>query len=311
MYQVICTDALTLLDSIDYVRMVFCDPPDNIGLGYKTYKDNRPDYLEWLANVIELSVAKSDIFWLSYNAKWTFEVGRIVSELVHKYEGLQAKPCVQIYTFGQHNQHDLGNNHRPLIRITQPTVELYPDAIRVPSWRQEHGDKRADPRGRVPGDTFAMQYPSESTTNVGSWLSAALDDPDVCEEMKRDIRQWFETYSGDVFDFPRVTGNSSQRRNYHPTQLHEGLVERCIKLSCKPYDMVVDMFAGTGTTLRVCKRLGIPCTTGDIDRMYCEKIAEENGLQPAISDFWPNGRWWCGTGVGLASRRNRHDKENP
>ncbi len=26
---------------------------------------------------------------------------------------------------------------------------------------------------------------------VGSWLSAALDDPNVCEEMKADIRQWF------------------------------------------------------------------------------------------------------------------------
>lgn len=27
---------------------------------------------------------------------------------------------------------------------------------------------------------------------VGSWLSAALDDDSVCEEMKRDIRAWFD-----------------------------------------------------------------------------------------------------------------------
>ena len=26
---------------------------------------------------------------------------------------------------------------------------------------------------------------------IGSWLSAALDDPDVCAEMKRDIVIWF------------------------------------------------------------------------------------------------------------------------
>jgi site-specific DNA-methyltransferase (adenine-specific) len=162
---------------------------------------------------------------------------------------------VQIYTFGQHNHHDLGGGHRPLIRITQENVELYPDAIRVPSWRQEHGDKRADPRGRVPSD---------------------------------------------IFDFPRVTGNSKQRRKWHVTQLHEGLVERCLKLSCKQYDTVVDPFAGSGTTLRVCKRLGLACTTSDMDQGYCEKIAEENGLQPAISDFWPNGRWYGGIGTGLA-----------
>lgn len=27
---------------------------------------------------------------------------------------------------------------------------------------------------------------------VGSWLSAALDDPKVCAEMKRDINEWFD-----------------------------------------------------------------------------------------------------------------------
>jgi hypothetical protein len=411
--------------------MIMADPPDNIGLGYKTYKDKRPDYLEWLANVIELSVAKSDVFWLSYNAKWTFEVGRIVSELVHKYEGLQAKPCVQIYTFGQHNQHDLGNNHRPLIRITQENVELYPDAIRVPSWRQEHGDKRANPRGRVPGDVaYFEQCPKDTlplpnwsasdierflshikkagdndcwewtggkragygrirvggrtghlygatrlmwrlvhgTDPVGQLILHTCDNPGCCnpkhlfigtdddnnldKEMKGRGNHPIGTASGlakltdeqvrmiyqspdsslelsaqygvttpaidqirqgktwqhitqdlnltDVFNFPRVTGNSKQRRKWHPTQLNEGLVERCIKLSCKPYDTVIDPFAGTGTTLRVCKNLGIACTTSDIDHTYCEKIAEENNLQPAITDFWPDGRWYSGKGTGLA-----------
>lgn len=27
---------------------------------------------------------------------------------------------------------------------------------------------------------------------IGFWLSAALDDPNVCEEMKADIRAWFD-----------------------------------------------------------------------------------------------------------------------
>ena len=27
---------------------------------------------------------------------------------------------------------------------------------------------------------------------VGAWLSAALDDPNVCEEMKADIGEWFD-----------------------------------------------------------------------------------------------------------------------
>jgi DNA modification methylase len=84
---------------------------------------------------------------------------------------------------------------------------------------------------------------------------------------------------GDHFDFPRVVGNSKQRRSYHPTQLHEGLVERCIRLSTKPGDWVVDPFAGTGTTLRACKTVGDrDCTLIELDPGYCEKIAAEHNL---------------------------------
>lgn len=30
-----------------------------------------------------------------------------------------------------------------------------------------------------------------ASVNLGVWLSAALDDPNVCEAMKADIREWF------------------------------------------------------------------------------------------------------------------------
>jgi site-specific DNA-methyltransferase (adenine-specific) len=120
-------------------------------------------------------------------------------------------------------------------------TELYPDAIRVPSWRQIHGDKRANPDGRVPGD---------------------------------------------VFDFPRVVGNSKQRRPWHPTQLHEGLYERCVKLSCAPDDTVCDIFAGTGTLARVCQVTGNPCTLIEMDSAYCKEIALEHDLHSVHSVFW-------------------------
>ena len=31
----------------------------------------------------------------------------------------------------------------------------------------------------------------EAGDNLGSWMSAALEDPNVCKEMKRDITNWF------------------------------------------------------------------------------------------------------------------------
>jgi DNA modification methylase len=93
----------------------------------------------------------------------------------------------------------------------------------------------------------------------------------------------------DVFNMPRVTGNSKQRRAWHPTQLNERLVERCLKLTTPPGGRVIDPFGGTGTTLRVCKRLGLACTLVEIDRGYCDKIAEENGL--IRSDYVHRALW--------------------
>ena len=236
-HQLINMDCLDWFQTVEFeIDTLFADPPDNIGLKYDSYKDKlaKAEYVDALQRWLMKFVAKARTVWFSYNAKWTFEVGRIVCALQESYgQGIECKPCVQTFTFGQHCHFDLGNNHRPLLRIQKAGAPLYPDAIRVPSWRQENGDKRADPRGRVPGD---------------------------------------------VFDFTRVTGNSKQRRAWHPTQLNEGLVERCIKFTTPPGGIVVDPFAGTGTTLRVCKRLGYNSVSVEIDKEYCTNIAKENGL---------------------------------
>ncbi len=79
----------------------------------------------------------------------------------------------------------------------------------------------------------------------------------------------------DVWEFPRVCGNFPERRKWHPNQHPEALIERIVKFTCKPGDTVIDMFAGTGTVNRVCKKLGIDCIGIEISETYCEKIKAE------------------------------------
>jgi DNA modification methylase len=223
--------------------MVFADPPDNIDLGYDGVDDKleQGQYYALCYAWLYWSLTVSDVVWWSFNAKHTIEMAQVVGYLQNSFK-LDVKPCVQIFTFGQHNKNDLGNNHRPLWRLSRSgTLQLFPDQVKVPSWRQLNGDKRAKEGGRVPGDVVPH-------------------DPSV-------------------YDFPRVTGNSKQRRPWHPTQLHESMVEQCIKLCTQEGASVLDPFGGTGTTLRVCKRINRSCTLVEKSPAYARRIAREHQLE--------------------------------
>src|SRR3990167_9287557 len=76
----------------------------------------------------------------------------------------------------------------------------------------------------------------------------------------------------DVWEFPRVTGNSHERRHWISNQHPERLIERMILMSTSPGDLVIDLFAGSGTIHRVCKRLGRDSISIDISQDYCNRI---------------------------------------
>lgn len=64
------------------------------------------------------------------------------------------------------------------------------------------------------------------------------------------------------------------------------LVERSINNSSKPGAIVLDLFAGSGTTLLACERLGRVCRTMDNDPKYCavalERWSQVTGQQPEV-----------------------------
>lgn len=245
-HRLICGDVLDVLPRLNQrFTCLIADPPDNIGLKYGAYYDKRPTeaYGRWLSECLEASVEGADIVWVSFNAKYLLEIGALVSAVTcdgamkvndSVWSEYDYRVFIQTFTFGQNNNRDCGNGYRPLLRCVRRGTQLYPDTIKVPSWREQNGDKRAAKGGRVPLD---------------------------------------------VWDFPRVTGNSKQRRSYHPTQLNENLVDRIIRFSTVPGDTICDAFSGTGTVLRAPSSKDRHVTSIELDPFYCEKIAEEHGLQ--------------------------------
>lgn len=64
-----------------------------------------------------------------------------------------------------------------------------------------------------------------------------------------------EKVPGNVWDFPRVRYRMDEYEN-HPTQKPTALLERIIKASTNPGDLVLDPFSGTFTTSYVAKKMG-------------------------------------------------------
>jgi hypothetical protein len=232
-HQLINGDVLDVLPTLGQFACCFLDPPDAIGLKLNGYKEVSKDgYIGWLTRIMEAVIPRCGVTWLSYNVIWDLAVKHWAYVYGLDRPSLSIKPFVWTYTFGQNCNTDCGPGHRPMLRLRHKDTPLYPEQIKVPSWRELHGDKRAAKGGRVPLDAWT--------------------------------------------EFPRVVGNAKERRTWHPTQHPEALVERAIKLSTREGDSVLDLFSGTGTVIRVCKRIERNTTSVEANWLYCAKIKEEH-----------------------------------
>lgn len=231
---IIYGDCLEVLPKLPRAKMIFADPPDNLGMTYESFEDYWPsvmNYTNWLTVILEAGAIHSEIFWLSYYHQYQAEVFRYLSG---NLPALFKRQFIWRFTFGQHRDTDFANGYRPILRLNSINAKFYPDTVRIQSQRQRNKDKRANPKGRVPDD---------------------------------------------VWDFPRVCGTFKERKKWHPCQHPKALLRRIVLFSTAPGDLVIDMFAGSGNMLEVCKELDRKCIGIEISKFYCEKIAEETGAK--------------------------------
>jgi len=72
---------------------------------------------------------------------------------------------------------------------------------------------------------------------------------------------------GDVWRF------GIERDRIHPAQKPMGLISQMVRVSSRPGDLVLDLFMGSGTTLRAAKELGRKAIGCDTDERCCEQAA--------------------------------------
>lgn len=86
-----------------------------------------------------------------------------------------------------------------------------------------------------------------------------------------------EKVPGNVWDFSRVRFKMDEYEN-HPTQKPEALLERIVKASSNPGDVILDPFSGSFTTSAVAVRLGRVGVGIDLNEEYYEIGLRRTGI---------------------------------
>jgi site-specific DNA-methyltransferase (adenine-specific) len=229
-----CIDTLNQL-AADGARvdLAFADPPYNIGYSYDIYEDDLDDqaYLGWTDHwlgAVSRVLKPTGALWVAIGDEYVAQVKGLAEE-----QGLHLRSWViWYYTFGVHCTRKFTRSHTHLLYfVKDPRDFTFNDAqIRVPSARQlVYNDGRADPRGRMPDNTWILR-PQDALGAFGA-----------------DHDTWY---------FARVAGTFKERAGFHGCQMPERLLERIIRCCSAPHEVILDPFAGSGSTLVVAKKLG-------------------------------------------------------
>jgi len=237
-----CGDAVEILRRYpdNSIDLVFADPPYNLDKPYNSYDDERENkrYIEW-CNA-----------WLS-----------------------------------------------EYVRILKPTGSLF--VLNLPRWTMYHAqflnqhlyfqnwivwEALSEPRGKLMPAHYGLLFYTKHPTNfIFNYDEVSqLDARYYCLRSSciRKRKAMGVDDKEPLTDFWWNIHRIKHRRDrdYHPCQLPEALLERIIRLSTNPGDIVLDALCGTGTTPVTAFKLGRRYVAIDIDENYVritkEKLAE-------------------------------------
>ncbi|QDS95928.1 DNA adenine methyltransferase YhdJ [Roseimaritima multifibrata] len=269
------------------VDLVFADPPFNIGYDYDVYDDKQDvdQYLEWSEswiNAVHRVLRDDGTFWLAIGDEYAAEL-KVISQRI----GFHCRSwVVWYYTFGVNCKHKFTRSHAHLFYfVKDPAKFTFLDEDldnRVPSARELiYNDRRANPKGRLPDDTWMIR-PAGLIGELASSEDLDLEKlqpPAGTDQTFRlrpqEIQRGFNP-SEDTWYIPRVAGTFKERAGFHGCQMPEQLLGRIIRTCSKPEDLVLDPFSGSATTVAVAKKLGRRWLGFDLSESYvqmgCERL---------------------------------------
>jgi site-specific DNA-methyltransferase (adenine-specific) len=240
--KIIIGDATQVMKKIpdNFADMTFADPPFNLNKKYSKYKDKKLDgeYIKWCED------------WLTEMVRITKPTGSIFIHNIPKW----------LLYYGKH-----------LNKIAHFKHWIAWDSMSIPLGKT-----------LLPAHYGILFYTKEAKGFKFNELRAPHKKCLHCGTMlkdyggKKDQINPLGTLLSDVWnDIHRIRHKT--RRDEHPCQLPEPLLERLILMATDEGDVVLDPFIGAGTTALAAKRLGRHFVGIDIDPKY--KLIVANKLK--------------------------------
>lgn len=255
--KIICGDCVEKMNSMpeESIDVIVTSPPYNIGVNYNSHDDNMDfeDYLDWMerfARACNRVLKKDGSFFFNIGDKPSDELRSLkVAERINKVFRLQ-NTIHWVKSLAAPEKNVAIGHYKPVNskRYLNNCHEFI-----------FHFTKT----GNVELDKLAIGVPYQDKSNIGRWGAA-----------KADLRD-----RGDMWFIPYETVKSEKM---HPALFPIRLPEMCIKLHGvnKGKLLVLDPFAGSGSTCIAAKRLGCDYVGIDIDEKYCELHKEEITIEP-------------------------------
>jgi adenine-specific DNA-methyltransferase len=267
------------------VRLIFSSPPYNVG---KAYEKRMPldAYLAWQTDVLQTCarvVAPGGCVvwqvgtWVDRRRGAVYPLDALLFPELLKLGLTSRNRIVWTTEHGLHATRRLSGRHETLLFFTKDrddgSYPFYLDAIRV---LQRHPGKRHY-KGPRKGE-----------------LS--------CHPLGKN--------PGDVWnDITPVKANHPERTG-HPAQMPLALAERVIHMTTRPGDLVVDPFAGAGTTVVAARRLGRCAAGADLQADYLalgvRRLSElAAGTLPRVPSGAERARMNRGPTIGAKAKLTR------
>jgi len=243
LYNEDCMETLKRLPD-ESVQLILIDPPYNLDLAvWDTYEN----YIEWAAKWLDeayrvLSKSGNLVIFggTQFQDAKSGDLIEIIYHCRHKTKFRLVNTIIWYYKNGMSAHRYFANRHEEVIWLTK-TDKYYFDL-----------------------DAVRVKYNEKD-------LELALKDkrlnPDNVRKGKNPTNVW---------EIGRLNGNSLERVG-HPTQKPLEIIRRLVKALSYPDSIVLDFFAGSGTTGRVCieeRRNCIMCDKDPESRVYFSKHLE-------------------------------------